>query len=471
MRTKTGTGNIAFRPLSFTLAEASIAIFFGLNLGSIFAYKNQLMYVFLLTSYDIDSVVSVVLLGAAAGVICGGFISQGSGRKSGIVAGAVIGIAASCMAVLSRDFSSLLLSEFTVGAGFGIYIVSALLYAAEISLPVVRGMCCCMPAVGAFLGLLTSVAARIALPDSPIAIAALMASTGTALCLLCALWLPESPRWLVLAGYTDAALTSLFTLRSSQAAAAREMAFITDVAGSTERGMQLYLHSAASRRALRVLVVLVVLMHLSGFAIVPYMSLELIHRYKLQYLGILVMRNYDYSYGFVKAAVAVAFFGAATAMMASDRTGRPKAMLVGTAISLAMLALLSAVTLAGLSDLNVVFVSALILVYIFAAVFTTVAFLCVFACEILPSGGREAGLCLILAIHLLSFIAGIQDVGVMSPGFDLSPFFAALLAFCAVLCFVLAFRVPDPGIGSLERNETRLMEGRLFAPSRSGMST
>ncbi|MGN0909068.1 MAG: hypothetical protein ACI4NA_05560, partial [Succinivibrio sp.] len=69
------------------------------------------------------------------------------------------------------------------------------------------------------------------------------------------------------------------------------------------------------------------------------------------------------------------------------------------------------------------------------------------------------------------FIAGIQDVGVMSPGFDLSPFFAALLAFCAVLCFVLAFRVPDPGIGSLERNETRLMEGRLFAPSRSGMST
>ena len=470
MRTRTGTGNIAYRPLSFTLAVASLSVFFGLNLGSIFAYKNQLMYVFLLNSYDIDSVVSVVLLGAVAGVMCGGFISQGSGRKSGIIAGAAVGLAASCTAILASDFSSLLLSEFTVGAGFGIYIVSALLYAAEISLPSSRGMCCCLPAAGACLGLLASIAARLVMPDSPLLISICIASLGSALCLLCALWLPESPRWLALAGYSDAALTSLFTLRRNQAAAAREMAFINDVAGRTERGMQLYLHSAVSRRALRTLVVLIVLMHLSGFAIVPYMSLELIHRYKLQYLGILVMRNYDYSYGFVKAAITVAFFGAVTAMMASDRAGRQKSMLVGTMISLGMLALLSAVTLFGMSDLNVVFVSALILVYIFAAVFTTLTFLCVFSCELLPSGGREAGLCLILVIHILCFIAGIQDVGVMSPGFDLSPFFAALLCFCALLCFLLAFRVPDLGVGSLERNETRLMEGRLFAPPRQSSS-
>lgn len=463
-------GSIAYRPLGFTLAVASLALLFGLNFGSIFAYKNQLMYVFLLNSYDIDSVVKVILLGAVVGAMCGGSICKGSGRKSGIISGAVIGIAADCSAELATDFSVLLLSELTMGTGLGIYMVSALLYASEISLPSSRGMGCCMPAVGLCLGLLFTIAMRIALPLSPVISCLFIAVTGGAVCLFVALKLPESPRWLVLCGYSDAALTSLFILRRNQAAAAREMAFISDVASNAERGMRAYLHSSYSRRALFALFVLIALMNLAGFTFVPYMSLELIHRYQMKYLGIFVMRNYDYNYGFIKAAVAVAFFGAVTAMMASDRAGRPRLILVASLIGLVSLGFLCAATISGQDDLNVLVISALMLIYIYAAVLCTVTFICVFVSEILPSGGRDTGLTLILTVHIIFFIAALQDVRVMSPGFNLGLCFTVSFICCGFLCFILAFRIPDPGIGSLERNETRLLEGKIFTRPRSGIS-
>ena len=449
-------GSIAYRPLGFTLAVASLALLFGLNFGSIFAYKNQLMYVFMLNSYDLDSVVKVILLGAVVGALCGGSVCKGSGRKSGIISGAVIGIAADCSAELATDFSVLLLSEFTMGTGLGIYMVSAILYASEISLPSSRGMGCCMPAVGLCLGLLFTIAMRIALPLSPVISCVFIAAAGGVVCLFVAIKLPESPRWLVLCGYSDAALTSLFILRRNQAASAREMAFISDVASNAERGMRAYLHSSYSRRALFTLFVLVALMNFAGFTFDPYMSLELIHRYQMKYLGILVMRNYDYNYGFIKAAVSVAFFGAVTAMMASDRAGRPRLIL--------------AATISGQDALSVLVISALMLIYIYAAVLCTVTFICVFVSEILPSGGRDTGLTLILAVHIIFFIAGLQDVRVMSPGFNLGLFFTVSFICCGFLCFILAFRIPDPGIGSLERNETRLLEGKIFTRPGPGIS-
>ena len=456
-----GGKDAALRPLKYVLAVALAAPLFGFDLGSVFANRNELMYLYMLDSYDIDSVVSVFVLGTLSGIFLGGFVIAGSGRKSGIVAGIAVGAAASCSALLAPEFSTLLLSEFAAGGGFGMYLVSALIYAAEIALPQSRGFCCALPAVFLALGLALTVTLRGALSENNALLASGGGIIGLALCVICGLRLPESPRWLAVSGYYDAALTALISLRRDSAAAARELAFINDCARGRERSLQLFLHSSPYRSVLWFLVAVTALLHLAGFSLIPYMSLELVHRYQLQYLGQVVMRNYDYSYGFVKAAVTVGLFGAIASMLVSDRIGRARAVFTGSAFAFAVLLLLSAVTFFEIDGFSALIIGALILIFICAASFTLTTFLSCYACELIPSCGREFGMSLVLFVNFIAFMAGIQDVGIMTPGFRLTPFFAALVAFDGALLYFLWRLAPDPGLSSLEKTETRLFEGQL----------
>ena len=60
--------------------------------------------------------------------------------------------------------------------------------------------------------------------------------------------LPESPRWLALSGYYDAALSVLFSLRNDMGIAARELAGVNECCRGEEKGAELFLQNTNFRK-------------------------------------------------------------------------------------------------------------------------------------------------------------------------------------------------------------------------------
>lgn len=449
-------------PLFMTAVTAVMALFFGFDLGGLFAFKTQLMYLFMLDGYDIDGVFGVVLLGALAGAFLGGFIISGSGRKSGIISGFVLGVSADCAAVLAPSFSTLLLAEFALGGAMGIFLISSIIYACEISLPVNRGMCCALPLTGIFLGVELVVVGRDLLPESSATVIWGLIGSGLVLSFVSAVRLPESPRWLAGAGYNDAALSSLIRMRRVNAEAARELAAINERSRNAEKGIAVFLHSGIYRSALWCMVIMTLLMHVSGMTLIPYAALEIIGRYQQQYLGYFYTHSYDYGYGFVKAAATVGLFGAVTALLTQDRLSRSGALLAGTLTCMVVMMLLIFSSMVDFSTASTMLLSALVLIYIYAAVFAVVIFVGSLLPELLPSSGREFGVTLVLVVNFVALLAGIKQLKSFFGEFDVGVCFGAMFMLTGALLIYIYSKIPNTSGQSLESIENRLFEGKLL---------
>lgn len=451
------------RPLEMMFLCALMSVFFGVNLGSLFAFREQLSYLFMLDSYDLDNVLGVFLLGALAGAFLGGFIVSGSGRRIGIILGFVFGAAADCTGVLAPSFSTLLLSEIAAGTGFGIFMVASTVYGCEIASSYMRGRCCCLPAVGCAFGIGFVIICRDLLPTNSGTAVFLIAGSAVMLCCAVIIRFPESPRWLVRAGFNEAALASLIFLRDDQMAAARELALINERDRLPDRDLRLFLHSGIYRSALWLLLIMTFLIHMAGLAFIPYASLDLISRFQQQFLGYFYTYSYHYGYGFIKAAATVGIFGTVSALWLCDRMKRTGLLLGSIIACLVTLILLSGASLFGFSNISTILLSALVLVFIYASMLCLSLFFFVFVPELLPTAGREFGVSVVFITCFAALLAGINELNPVVGYYSLSFFFAFCAGICAFLAVFISRKMPETSAIALEMLETRLFEDKLLS--------
>lgn len=450
------------RPLEMMSVIAIMASFFGINLGSLFSFRDHLMYLFMLDSYDIDSIFGIFLLGALAGAFLGGFIVYGSGRKIGIISGFAFGVAADCAGVLAPSFSTLLLSEVVAGGACGIFTVASLIYASEISYPTLRGMCCSLPMVGLVAGLDFVIVCRGIIPVNSGVAAIFIALLGTILATYCFFRMPESPRWLACSGFNEAALSSLIFLRGSQVKAARELAAINDRKYIPERGVELFLHSGIYRSVLWLLLILSFMIHICGMTFVPYTGLALISYYQQQFLGYFYTYSYDYGYGFIKAATTACLFGTISACIFAGRLRRVGMMLTGIFAQMVLFILLSGVSLLNFSSLSTLLLSSLILLLIYVSAFTLTVFLTIFIPEILPTAGREFGMSFALIVNFAAMLACVRELAPFVATYSLGTFFAFCAGACAIFVVITSRKMPETGNRTLESLEALLFEDKLL---------
>ncbi|KAG2015214.1 sugar transporter [Coprinopsis cinerea AmutBmut pab1-1] len=160
---------------------------------------------------------AVLELGALIGALSAGFLADRYSRRHAIVVACVVFIIGSAFQAGAIDLSHLFIGRAVGGIGVGALSMLSPLYMAEISPPEVRGSLLALEQLSIVLGVVfgfwTGFATR-SIPGSaswriPLAI---QIGPGIILALGC-LFLPPSPRWLVMQGRTDDALKSLAKLR------------------------------------------------------------------------------------------------------------------------------------------------------------------------------------------------------------------------------------------------------------------
>lgn len=206
---------------AYVILIASVAalggILFGFDTGVISGAILYIAPAFSLTALQNGMVVSAVLFGALVGSGLSGRFSDWFGRRNVLLITALIFIVGTLASSWSPNMWVLMLSRAVIGIAIGIASFVSPLYISEISPPHFRGALVSLNQLAITLGIVLSYA-----------IDQLYASTGAwrmmlgagvipALALLIGLmFLPKSPRWMVLVGFPDRARKTLQKLRGTE---------------------------------------------------------------------------------------------------------------------------------------------------------------------------------------------------------------------------------------------------------------
>jgi sugar porter (SP) family MFS transporter len=191
-------------------------VLYGYDMGIIAAAVIFVKHSFALSTFMVELVVSIVLIGAMLGAMVGGAVADRIGRRGTLIWAGGIFIAGSVLAPLSPNVITLIVARFIIGLGIGFTSVTAPVYVSELAPPQSRGML-----IGLYQFALT---VGIALADlvgywlaqqEAWRLMFGIAAVPTLFFLAVILTVPESPRWLfahsrqkdaesVLLSYTDA---------------------------------------------------------------------------------------------------------------------------------------------------------------------------------------------------------------------------------------------------------------------------
>lgn len=433
-----------------------MSLFFGFNIGQIYACKLDLMNRFLLDSQEFDTIFLTFLLGSIVGIFLGGRVTYDVGRRLPMVGSFLLGAIAQCSLLVAPAFSSYLISEFVVGGAYGIFLISALIYVAEIASIRKRGKATITIFLAQVIGIYIAIFCGRALYLNAYTTIVFFLICAFMLALISFLRLPESPRWLSISGFNDAALSELFVLRHNAAAAARELADINECGRGEDRGIELFLHSGSYRRTIWFLAILTVLIHLSGFAFFPYMSVKVVSEYQMRFYA--MGEELIYGTDFINAGITVFLLAAIAATLTVDTIGRKKLMLGSIFTTELVLVLMYFLTVFSW-DFGVVLLGVLVLIYIFAASIGLFVFFATVVSELLPAQGRELGEALIFFISFVGLLSSMMMFDIVTDTIGLSGFFALNLLFGAILFALVYHSLPELLGQSLESLELSYLRG------------
>ncbi|KAJ7564487.1 hypothetical protein O6H91_02G019200 [Diphasiastrum complanatum] len=181
----------------------------GVMSGAVLFIKKDLQISYIQEELLMGSLVLVSIVGG----IIAGLLADIIGRKKSMLVAAIIVIAGCITMGLAPSFSVLLLGRLITGIGYGIPFVLVPLYIAEVSPTEVRGRFLSFPEIFVNSGILLGYISSFCLAELPAHINwRLMVGLGAlpAIFLACGVFvIPESPRWLVLQGRIDDALSTL----------------------------------------------------------------------------------------------------------------------------------------------------------------------------------------------------------------------------------------------------------------------
>ncbi|MBQ2382009.1 MAG: MFS transporter [Succinivibrio sp.] len=460
MKQSSTNNHTKYQVYIYILTVAVMCTIFGFNLGALISTKLRLVNIFMLEIYDIDSMINTFLLGAFVGsFLCGRLIAQ-TGRLQAILGAFIIGVLGHSTSAMSPTFSTLFISEFAVGAAFGIYLLASTCYVVELAPSSNRGMCSTLIGVFFCLGLLIAFLLRNIIAQSNI----MVVSTVIVLCIPVLLYayarLPESPRYLSLSESSDRALSVLIKLRNKNSEAARELAAINECVLGEDRGINLFFKSSVYRSVIWILLSTALLIFFQGCAIIPLMTSELCKIYNAAVGALLPHERYELNYILIGSIFVGILLASVFSSYLVDKIGH-KAVMLGACMFNEVLLLFLFILLSLMNRQFGPYAFAFILLlFAFSSVILLNVFITTLLPELLPLKGREFGLsvCLItcyaaimLCLYLFSRI--MHNLGIQ---FMIS-FFVII---GAIQYVVLKVAIPETKDQMLEQMENTIFNER-----------
>jgi MFS transporter, SP family, galactose:H+ symporter len=445
----------------FLASIAAIAGFlFGYDEGVIAVARPLLEKDFPMTPLVGGFMTAAVPLGALLGASLAGRITDRYGRRRVLMAAAALFAVGALVAAAMTATWILVVARLVLGLAIGVAAVTAPLYIAEAAPLAIRGALVATYQLAVTFGILASYLSGLALNGDGMwrAMFALGVVPGL-LFLIGLLFLPESPRWLVLRGMRDKARASLERLRGSGKRVEPELDEIVRTAQAEAGQQQSYaaLLAPTIRPALIVGMGLFFLQQLSGINAVIYYAPEIFHH-----------AGFDSGKTQILATIGVGTVNFVTTILAMyliDRIGRRPLLVVGFVGTAATMLLIAFAVLNPALVPDWVVIAALLL-YIASFAISLGPLPHVMMSEIFPLNVRGPGMSMASISNwgfnflvVFAFPLMLAEVGL---AFTFTVF--AIICIGGVL-FTLA-RVPETTGISLEAIEAHLKSGRQFGSLR-----
>ena len=212
--------------LFVSVSAALAGLLFGLDIGVISGALPFITDHFSLTSREQEWVVSSMMLGAALGAVCNGWVSHRLGRKYSLMAGAALFIIGSLGSAFASNLELLLLFRVLLGVAVGIASYTAPLYLSEMATEDVRGKMISLYQLMITFGIVVAFLSDTAFSYSGNwrAMLGVLAIPAVVLFAM-VVFLPNSPRWLAAIGLhveADEVLRMLRYLRQGAPGAQRD---------------------------------------------------------------------------------------------------------------------------------------------------------------------------------------------------------------------------------------------------------
>ncbi|WP_214073765.1 sugar porter family MFS transporter [Mucilaginibacter sp. dw_454] len=210
-------------------------------------------------------------LGCIVGCLIAGRLAERYGRRPGLMVAAFIFAVSSLGIALSKGLVFFVIMRFAAGIGVGMASMLCPMYIAEISPAAVRGRNVAINQLTVVLGILITNLCNYFLADKGVDAWRWMFGLGvipSAVFLVGVIWLPESPRWLMKAGYTDKAKAVLAKIGSGSFADDTMQAIQKSLAGSSGKKSFKAVFEKAVRPAVLVGITLAVFQQFCGINVV-----------------------------------------------------------------------------------------------------------------------------------------------------------------------------------------------------------
>jgi sugar porter (SP) family MFS transporter len=373
---------------------------------------------------------AAALYGTVAGSLVGGWPTDRFGRRPTLIAIGALYFVSAVWSGLAGDVWSFIVARFIGGLGVGISTVAAPLYIAEISPPAARGRLAGMFQFNIVFGILVAFVSNYLLEGVPndwrwmLGVEAIPAAIYTLACLV----IPESPRWLLLAGGPDHRRQALATLaRMDPQAGPEEVAATAEriMAASAEPDTPGRGRLADASRPILLAVLIAVFNQLSGINAVLYFAPRIFELAGLGEKAALLQ-----SIGIGITNLVFTFVG----LWLIDRLGRRTLLIIGSLGYIVSLGLCSWAFATGVTSI----VPACLFAFIAAHAVGQGAVIWVFIAEIFPDRQRAAGQAIGCGTHWVMAAALTTVFPLLVTRFSPSVVFAF---FCGMMVLQLLWAV------------------------------
>jgi MFS transporter, SP family, arabinose:H+ symporter len=366
--------------LIWSVIAAFGGFLFGLDTAVISGAEQSVQRLWDLSVFEHGFTVSIALIGTVMGALFGGYPSDSLGRRKTLFWVAVLFLVSSLGSALAIDWYTFLIFRFVGGIAVGCSSVTAPMYISEISPASHRGRLVAMFQFNVVLGILIAFVSNYLLQDVNanawrwmLGIQAL----PSAAFLGAVLFIPESPRWLIIKkGAVEEARNILHQINPTQAAAALQA--IQQSTDRTRQGGQLFSQKYAFPIALAFFIAF--FNQVSGINAIIYYAPRIFE-----------MTGMGANAAFLSSAGTglVNFIFTLIAMNVIDRFGRRKLMLIGSIGVIVTLAIVARAFY--LADFGGFVVPLCLFLYIAFFAFSQGAVIWVFISEIFPNEVRAKG--------------------------------------------------------------------------------
>lgn len=435
------------------LMAALAGLMFGLDIGVISGATKFIQQEFQISDQVIEWIVSSMMAGAALGALGAGSLSAKLGRKKSLMLGAILFVIGSILCGLATSPTMLIFARFLLGLAIGIASFTAPLYLAEVAPENIRGSMISLYQLMITAGILIAFLSNTAFSyyEAWRWMLGIIAIPGV-LFLIGVFALPDSPRWLIMAGRKQEAIKVLHKLRGDEKVIQQEVAEIEEQLKVPQKGWSLFKENANFRRSVGLGVLLQVVQQFTGMNVVMYYAPRIFEG-----------MGYDTAaqMWFTAAVGLTNVLATFIAIFLVDKWGRKPILYTGFVVMAVGLGVVG--TMLGMGNLShgqQTFTVVMLLIFIVGFAMSAGPLIWTLCSEVQPLKGRDFGIgCSTFTNWIANMIVGatfLTMLGTLGQGTT----FWIYAGLNVVFIFLVFLLVPETKGVTLERIERNLMQGK-----------